>query len=139
MEDAKRAAFDKPGARARRFAHALASSYLFLGANVFYTLAATPIALHYLSKTEFGLWALTLQIASYIQWIDLGMWSWVSRILIDHKDYRAEGRYGGAIKSGILVESGPGGDRPAGRFKLGVVDRGPGCGCRRNSPWRSLG
>jgi O-antigen/teichoic acid export membrane protein len=103
MDDDKRAEFDKPGGRGRRFAHAVASSYLFLGANVLYTLAATPIALHYLSKKEFGLWALTLQIATYIQWIDLGMWSSVSRILIDHKDHRAEGRYGGAIKSGILV------------------------------------
>ncbi len=103
MEDEKRPEFEKSGSRVKRFAHALASNYLFLGANVLYTLSATPLALHYLSKQEFGLWALTLQIAAYIQWIDLGMWSSVSRILIDHKDHRAEGRYGGAVKSGILV------------------------------------
>ena len=79
------------------------SSYAFLGVNVLYTLASVPLALKYLSKAEFGLWALTLQMAGYISLIDLGMGSSVARILIDHKDYRANGRYGGAIQSGFLV------------------------------------
>ena len=103
MEDGKRAESEKPGSRVKRFAHALASNYLFLGTNILYTLASVPLALHYLSKAEFGLWALSLQIAGYIAWIDLGMGSSIARILIDYKDRRAEGHYGGAIKSGLLV------------------------------------
>jgi len=89
--------------RAKRYAHALASNYLFLGVSALYTLASVPLALQYLSKAQFGLWALTVQMAAYIWWIDLGMWSSVSRILIDHKDQRADGRYSAAIRSGLLV------------------------------------
>ena len=89
--------------RLKRFTRSLLSSYAFLGVNVLYTLAAVPLALKYLSKAEFGLWALTLQVAGYIALVDLGMGSSIARILIDHKDDRANGRYGGAIKSGILV------------------------------------
>lgn len=110
MDDGKRAAFDKPGARVKRFAQALFSNYLFLAANCLYTAVSLPLISHYLpSDKDFGLWFLALQIAGYIQWIDLGMWSSVSRILIDHKDHRAEGRYGGAIKSGMLVGAAQGG------------------------------
>ncbi len=79
------------------------SSYALLGVNILYTLGAVPLALHYLSKAEFGLWALTLQIAGYISLVDLGMSSSVARILIDHKDDRASGRYGGVIQSGFWV------------------------------------
>lgn len=89
--------------RLKRFTHSLLSSYAFLGVNVLYTLASVPLALKFLSKAEFGLWALTLQIAGYISLVDLGMGSSISRILIDHKDDRASGRYGGAIQSGFLV------------------------------------
>jgi O-antigen/teichoic acid export membrane protein len=74
-----------------------------LGVNIFYTLASVPLALHYLSRPEFGLWALTLQINGYIMLIDLGMGGSVSRILIDHKDDRENGAYGSVIKTGALV------------------------------------
>jgi O-antigen/teichoic acid export membrane protein len=89
--------------RLKNFTRSLLSSYVLLGANVLYTLFSVPLALKYLSKAEFGLWAVTLQIAGYIALVDLGMGSSISRILIDHKDDRASGRYGGAIKSGFLV------------------------------------
>ncbi len=89
--------------RSKRFAHSLLSSYASLGVNVLYTLASVPLALHYLSKAQFGLWALTLQVANFISLVDLGMGSSIARILIDHKDERDNGRYGGAIKSGFLV------------------------------------
>ena len=89
--------------RLKKFTQGLLSSYAFLGANVLYTLASIPLALKYLSKAEFGLWALTLQIAGYVSLVDLGMGSSIARILIDHKDDRSNGRYGGAIKSGFLV------------------------------------
>lgn len=74
-----------------------------LGANIFYTLASVPLALHYLNKREFGLWALVSQLGGYILLIDFGMSGSVARILIDHKDDRANGAYGGVIKTGALV------------------------------------
>jgi O-antigen/teichoic acid export membrane protein len=89
--------------RLKKFTHSLLSSYAQLAVNVLYSLASVPLALHYLSKAEFGLWALTLQVATFIALIDLGMGSSIARILIDHKDDRHNGRYGGAIKSGFLV------------------------------------
>ena len=89
--------------RLKNYARSMMSSYAALGVAVLYNLAAVPLALHYLSKAEYGLWALSLQIAGYIALIDLGMGGSVTRILIDHKDDRASGRYGGVIQSGFWV------------------------------------
>ena len=89
--------------RLKNYTRSMMSSYSALGVAVLYNLAAVPLALHYLSKAEFGLWALSLQIAGYIALIDLGMSGSVTRILIDHKDDRASGRYGGVIQSGFWV------------------------------------
>src|SRR5580658_9962827 len=89
--------------RLKNFSRSVVTSYLFIGVNVLYTLASVPLALHYLSKAEFGLWLLTLQVAGYIAMLDLGMGGSVARILIDHKDERANGHYGGVVKSAILV------------------------------------
>jgi O-antigen/teichoic acid export membrane protein len=89
--------------RLKRYTHSLISTYALLGANAIYTLVSLPLALLYLSKAEIGLWAITLQVANFFALIDLGMGTSVARILIDHKDDRANGLYGGAIKSGFLV------------------------------------
>jgi O-antigen/teichoic acid export membrane protein len=89
--------------RLKRFTHALISGYVLLGANVVYTLAAFPLAQSYLSPAEFGLWALTLSIAMYIAVIDVGMSGSISRILVDHKDNRRSGEFGGAVKTAALV------------------------------------
>lgn len=89
--------------RLKKFTRSLVAGYLQLGANVFFTLASVPLALHYLGKAEFGLWALVSQLGGYILLIDLGMSSSIGRILIDHKDDRVSGAYGGAIKTGTLV------------------------------------
>jgi O-antigen/teichoic acid export membrane protein len=89
--------------RLKKFARSLFSGYVFLGANVLYTFASVPLALHYLSRPEFGLWALTTQLAGYIGLIDAGMSASVSRILVDYKDTRANGNYGSVIKTGALV------------------------------------
>lgn len=89
--------------RFKRFAHSLASGYVLLGANMLYTLASVPLALHYLSKAEFGLWALASKIGVFIALVDFGLSASVARILIDHKDDRASGNYGAIIKTGLLV------------------------------------
>ena len=45
--------------RLKNFTRSLMSSYALLGVNILYTLGAVPLALHYISVAEFGLWALT--------------------------------------------------------------------------------
>jgi O-antigen/teichoic acid export membrane protein len=92
-----------PNPRFRRFFHAVASGYAQLIANTLYVLASVPLALHFLQKREFGLWALAMQLGGYLQLIDLGMSGSVSRLLIDHKDRRASADYGGMIQTGALV------------------------------------
>jgi len=87
--------------RVRNAVRSLVSGYA--GVNVLYTLASVPLALHYLSKDEFGLWALVTQITSYLMLIDMGMTGSVSRFLIDHKDQPETGEYGSVIKTGGLV------------------------------------
>jgi len=89
--------------RIKRFTHSLVSGYALLGANILYTFGSVPLALHYLSKKEIGLWGVVTQIAGYLVLVDLGMASSISRILIDHKDTRADGVYGTIIKTGMLV------------------------------------
>lgn len=90
--------------RFKRFAHSLVSGYALLAANILYTLASVPLALHYLSKEEFGLWALVTQVCNFNQiLIDLGMSGAVARILIDHKDDQESNAYGTVIQTGLLV------------------------------------
>jgi len=90
--------------RLKKFAHSLLSGYIMLGTNILYTLASVSLALHYLpDKMEFGLWALTSQIMVYLNLVDLGLAASASRILIDYKDRRAGGEYGGVVQTTVLV------------------------------------
>ena len=89
--------------RLRNFTRGLASGYLVLIVNVFYTLASIRIALEYLPKPEFGVWAVSVQMAGYLMFIDLGMTSSLARMLIEHKDDRDGGGYGGMLKTGMMV------------------------------------
>ena len=89
--------------RVKRFATGVASGYAALLANIVYTLGSVPLALHYLTRAEFGLWTLVMQISSYLILLDLGMAGSISRILIDHKDSHADGAYGATIKTGAIV------------------------------------
>src|SRR5215469_14963739 len=85
--------------RAKRFASALASGYLALAANVVYTVLSIPLALHYLTREEFGLWAVVGQITGYFALLDFGVGQSVSRILIDDKDDMNGGEYGATLKT----------------------------------------
>jgi len=89
--------------RFKRFAHSLASGYVLLGANMLYTFASVPLALKYLSFAEYGLWTLATKIGVFIALVDFGLSASVARILIDHKDDRRSGGYGGMVKTGFLV------------------------------------
>ncbi len=89
--------------RFRRTIHGVASSYLLLGATAIYSLASVPVALHYLDKERFGLWALMSALVGYLSLIDAGMTSSAGRLIVDHKDDRDSGRYGGLIKTVVMV------------------------------------
>lgn len=89
--------------RTRNLLRGVASGYLLVAANIIYVMGSIPIALHYLSKEEFGLWALATQVASYLTLLDLGMLASVSRALIDHKDEPNAGEYGSVLQTSGIV------------------------------------
>src|SRR5579862_8781819 len=91
--------------RLKRFVHTVASSYALIVASMVYQLGSIPLALHFLSKEEFGLWVLMSQIASYMILVDVGITSAVARLLIDHKDERDGGVYGSLLQTGWCVLS----------------------------------
>jgi O-antigen/teichoic acid export membrane protein len=51
--------------RSKRFASGVVTCYGAIFVNVFYTLLSVRLALHYLGKEQFGLWALALQVFGY--------------------------------------------------------------------------
>ena len=89
--------------RVRNAARSLATGYAAIAVNVLYTLGSVPLALHYLSQEEFGLWATVGQVASYLLLVDMGMSGSVSRFLMDYKDDPTDPRYGTVIQTGFLV------------------------------------
>src|SRR5690349_12357033 len=89
--------------RFRNTARSLSSGYMAMGANVLYTLASVPLALQFLSKKEFGLWALASQVAANLVLIDFGISGAATRTLIDHKDNWSDGKYGSVIKTSFVV------------------------------------
>jgi len=72
--------------RFRRFLVGMTTGYLAIFINIAYTLASIPLALHYLGKEEFGLWALSQQIAGYLILLDLGLSNAISRFFSNWKD-----------------------------------------------------
>jgi len=91
--------------RLKNFSRNLATSYLQLGVNVVYSLVSIPLILHWLPKAEFGLWAVLVQLMGYITLLDLGMTGAVARLLVDHKDERANGNYGSLVKTAMVVSA----------------------------------
>ncbi len=89
--------------RTKHFVAALLTGYGTIGVNILCTLLTVPVALHYLTRAEFGLWALVGQLTGYINLIDLGMSGSISRTLVDHKDQRHDGGYGSVVQTSFLV------------------------------------
>jgi O-antigen/teichoic acid export membrane protein len=89
--------------RLKNFSRNLTASYLQLGVNVGYSLVSIPLILHWLPSAEFGLWVVLVQLMGYVSLVDLGMTAAVSRLLVDHKDHRANGDYGSLVKTAFLV------------------------------------
>jgi len=71
--------------------------------TVLYGLASVPLALHFLSVEEFGLFMLVIQISSYFSLIEIGMAGATARLLVDHKDRPNAGPYGSIIATGFAV------------------------------------
>ena len=89
--------------RSNRFITGLLSSYAAIGVNILFTLASVPLALHYLDKEEFGLWALVTQLSGYLMLLEFGMSGSVARSLSDHKDQIEDGIYGSILRTGARV------------------------------------
>lgn len=89
--------------RSRQFAKNTAMGYAQVVANIGFTILSVPLALQYLGKEEFGLWALSQQIGGYFLLIDLGLSSAMSRLLANHKDNLNGGPYGSLLLTGGLV------------------------------------
>ncbi len=79
------------------------SGYGSIATNVVCTMFSVPLALHYLDKGHFGLWALATQISGYLALIDLGMSGAICRFLADHKDDVQGEDYGKHLTTGGLV------------------------------------
>jgi O-antigen/teichoic acid export membrane protein len=62
-----------------------------------------PLALSYLDKEEFGLWALATQLSGYLMLLEFGMSGSVARSLSDHKDRIESGAYGSILRTGGRV------------------------------------
>jgi len=89
--------------RWQRFIWGAAAGYVSTATNLIYTAVSIPLALHFLPKAEFALWAVILQIFGYLMLLDMGMSSSVSRFLANHKDSMNNGEYGSILRTGRLV------------------------------------
>jgi len=89
--------------RIKYFFSGLLSSYAAISVNILYTLASVPLALHYLGKEEFGIWALVTQFSGYLMLLELGMVGAVARILSNHKDDINGGTYGSILVTGSII------------------------------------
>jgi O-antigen/teichoic acid export membrane protein len=89
--------------RANNFIRGLGAGYLAIAINIAYTAASIPLALHYLGKEQFGLWALAQQIMGYLMLLDLGVSSAISRFIADSKDDVNGGNYGSLLLTGAIV------------------------------------
>lgn len=89
--------------RSKRFVSGLLSSYAAIGVNILYSIASIPLALHYLNKEQFGLWALVSQLAGYLMLLEFGMSGSIARSLSDHKDHIEDGIYGSILRTGTRV------------------------------------
>src|ERR1700730_4752043 len=89
--------------RRKRLFFSLGSGYPAFTANEIHTGASVTRALHYLSATLFGLWAVVVQISGYLTLLDFGVNSSVARLLVDHKDDLNGGTYGSLLKSAGII------------------------------------
>jgi hypothetical protein len=94
--------------RSLHFLRGLGAAYLSIACTSAYVAISIPLALHYLSKEDFGLWVVVTQMTNYLLLLEFGTSGSGIRLLMDFKDHRADGRYGAMIKTLILVQGAQG-------------------------------
>jgi len=94
--------------RLKLYSRSVLSGHFFILVNIFYSLFSVPIALHYLSKAEFGLWAVVMQLAGFFLLLDTGISSALGRLLIDAKDARPTPEYGKTFLAAFFALCGMG-------------------------------
>lgn len=63
------------------------------------------LALRFLSVEEYGMWALVLQIHTYLLLVDFGVSNAIGRFLMDFKDQRPTPNYGKMFSAGFLLST----------------------------------
>lgn len=89
--------------RTRLFLAGAISGYGSIAANILFTLISVPLALSYLDREQFGLWALAVQIYGYLSLLELGTSNAISRFMADHKDDVNGGLYAQHLVAGGIV------------------------------------
>lgn len=79
------------------------TGYASLIITSLYVLVSVPLTLTYLTKEEFGLWALITQITGYLTLLEFGISGAVARFLSDFKDDIDGGNYGRVLVTGFRV------------------------------------
>lgn len=87
------------------FIRGVGIGYIALAVNIAYSLVSIPLALAYLGKEQFGLWAVVLQIVGFLHLLDFGISNGISRIVIDEKDNRTSGAYGSVLLTGTIAQT----------------------------------
>jgi len=72
--------------RTQLYLRGLSLGYLSVAANVLYTAASVPMALYFLGKEQFGVWAIAQQMAGYLVLFEIGASSAASRLIANFKD-----------------------------------------------------
>ncbi|MFN5832530.1 MAG: lipopolysaccharide biosynthesis protein [Akkermansiaceae bacterium] len=74
-----------------------------IGASIIYSLASVPIAINYLNKELFGLWALAAQVSVYLCLLEMGLGLAINRCIADHKDNVQGVDYAQHLSMGAIV------------------------------------
>ncbi|WAC20448.1 lipopolysaccharide biosynthesis protein [Luteolibacter sp. SL250] len=75
--------FSLQSLRQSKAARNAAASYVAFASTAIGGLASIPIAVHYLSKAEMGLWSIIFTIVTYLLWLDLGIGNATGRKIAD--------------------------------------------------------
>lgn len=80
-----------------------AASYLRMGSQVLCGLVAIPLALHFLSTEQFGLWAFVAQSLGYLLLLDLGVGHSLGRLLAEPLHAGNEQEWNGWFNLALIV------------------------------------
>lgn len=87
----------------REYLKNIGSAYSLLLLQIFYGLASIPLALYYLGDSRFGVWAVSAQVAIWLQLLDAGMSGALARYLIDYRIDKGPERCHACIGTGFRI------------------------------------